>query len=153
MCRSLGVSSRRTARPEAPGAPPPDCPLGASGLSRKEKSSQLYFLHGSTEALGIRPEVKGLVPAKPLGFSRSLRNSSMAFPSLRTEKGQRREKGSRSTTCLVVGLFFFTVNFGTDLQCVQSLSTPPRLPLHIHYVGLQLHHLLLQLAHLGLDTH
>lgn len=45
------------------------------------------------------------------------------------------------------------VKFGRDLQCVQGLSTPPRLPLHIHYVWLQLHHLLLQLTHLGLDTH
>lgn len=34
------------------------------------------------------------------------------------------------------------VTFGRDLQCVQVLSTPPWLSLHIHYIWLQLHDLL-----------
>ena len=69
---------------------------------------------------------------------------------------QRGEEGERSN--IIKGLIFFvfvvfTVKFGSDLQSVQGLSTPPRLPLHIHDVWLQLHHLLLQFTHLRLDTH
>lgn len=40
-CRSPWASSRRTAQPEPPGTPPPDCPLSTSGLSRaKEMENQ-----------------------------------------------------------------------------------------------------------------
>ncbi len=67
-----------------------------------------------------------------------------------TEDKERREESPPWQNCC---FFIFTVKFGSDIQSIQVLSTPPRLSLHIHYVWLQLHHLLLQFIHLGLDTH
>lgn len=71
----------------------------------------------------------------------------MAFPSLRN-------KGGKSAESEVTIVFLCsTVKLDWDLQCIQSLSTPPGLPLHIHNVWLQLHHLLVQLFHLCLEIH
>lgn len=156
VCRSLSASSRRTAQPEPPGAPPPDRLLGTSGLSiGKERESQrnineVYFhmkslkqvlrktwTHAWRPNLWVSLWVCGTAP----------------WPSLHWGTKRGREQGPRSHSSPFLCLLFFEVKFGSDLQCVEGLSTPPRLSLHIHDVWLQLHHLLLQFAHLGLDTH
>lgn len=73
----------------------------------------------------------------------------MAFPSLRNK--ERKRAGLTITKQFISSVF--KVELGSHLQCVQGLSTPTGLSLHIHYVWLQLHHLLLQFTDLGLDTH
>lgn len=71
----------------------------------------------------------------------------MAFPSLRNKGGKK----ARSEFTIV--FICSTAKLDWGLQCVQRLSTPPGLPLHIHDVWLQLHHLLVQLFHLCLEIH
>lgn len=66
--------------------------------------------------------------------------------------GEQDTRSQRSHFCYFYVFFFFTIKLGSNLQCIQGLSTPPWLPLHIHYVWLQLHHFLFQLTHLNLET-
>lgn len=78
-----------------------------------------------------------------------------------SKRGRELSPRSQSSLCLwrfsvsavYVVSTVFTVEFGSDLQCVQGFSTPPWLPLHINYIWLQLHHLFLQFTHLCLDNH
>lgn len=67
-----------------------------------------------------------------------------------TEEQRGEESKVRVYNCFLNGA---TVKLDRGLQCIQGLSAPPGLPLHIHNVWLQLHHLLLQLTHPRLDTH
>lgn len=69
-----------------------------------------------------------------------------------TEDQRGEESRAQNQKAVDVVSTIFTVEFGSDLQCVQGFSTPPWLPLHIDYIWLQLHHLLLQFTHLGLDN-
>lgn len=149
-CRSLWASSRKTAQPEPPDAPPPDCHLDTSGLSKGSKVKDVKggviftwkYCNKRTDPchpdLWVSLWVCGTAPGPFLHWG--------------TKRG--REQGPRSQSgCFCCFSVDFTVKFGSNLQRVQGLSTPPRLSLHIHYVWLQLHHLLLQFTHLGLDTH
>lgn len=115
----------------------------AGGKENEGREDVQVWLHRKAPCYVKSVEVH--VTSKPLGFSRSLRNSSMAFPSLMT----RKESKVRVHTCVLFGA---TVKLDRGLQCIQGLSAPPGLPLHIHNVWLQLHHLLLQLTHPHLDT-
>lgn len=69
------------------------------------------------------------------------------------ERGKESKVQGKQSSWFCCFYCVFMAQLGSDLQCVQGLSTPPRLPLYIHYVWLQLHYLLLQFAHLSLGTH
>lgn len=68
------------------------------------------------------------------------------------QRGEESRIQDHREVTFVIFMYFFTIKLGLNLQCIQGFSTPPWLPLHIHYVWLQLHHFLLQLTHLNLET-
>lgn len=60
---------------------------GAGGKEMENQGNGRVYFHKKTQCYGRGEHTR--MPSKPLGFSRSLRNNSMAFPSL--GGGQRRE--------------------------------------------------------------
>lgn len=93
VCRNLWVSSRRTARSETPDAPPPDCLLDIFGLKKRNQSHLRRFFSPPCKT----PQETNHKKPKPRGFSLSLRNSSMAFPSLRIKKKKKKSEPSLSS--------------------------------------------------------